>query len=347
MKNVKALVLFSGGLDSILAAKVLLDQGLIVGAISFKSNFYDTQKAKAGALNVGIQLIEKDISWDMFDLVKNPPSGHGKNMNPCIDCHAMMMRSAAEFLRSGEKPEGYDFLATGEVLGQRPFSQNKSALLRVAKLAGVEVLRPLSARLLPETEMERAGLIDRQRLHDISGRGRHRQMELAKFFKINMYPSPGGGCLLTDPAYAKRLKSLFNYRADAAPDDADLMKCGRLIWFSIKNELGNEEKTALLIGRNKEENDALEKLVKSGDIVLKLIEMAGPTGLLRMDAGNKGIKWQKKEVPVSIPASNCEPDQELLSVNGIEDLILSAASLTGYYSVKARGRNMNILLQKI
>ncbi|MDP2736973.1 MAG: 7-cyano-7-deazaguanine synthase, partial [bacterium] len=195
----KALVLLSGGLDSMLAARVLLDQGVEVTGLSFKSNFFGTIKAKKAAEQLGVELIEIDFSDEHLEMVKNPTHGYGKNMNPCIDCHALMLKRAKEIMVR----DGFDFVATGEVLGQRPMSQHRDALDIVEKVSGLEgkLVRPLSAKLLNESEAEKQGKLIRNRLLDISGRSRQRQLELVKKYGIKEYASPGGGCLLTDPEF--------------------------------------------------------------------------------------------------------------------------------------------------
>ncbi|MDO8260107.1 MAG: tRNA 4-thiouridine(8) synthase ThiI, partial [Candidatus Magasanikbacteria bacterium] len=246
-KNTKAIVLLSGGLDSMLAVKVLQVQGIEVVGLCYKSNFYDCARAREAAELLRIELKEVDISSEMLDLVKHPPSGYGKNLNPCIDCHAFMIRRAGEIARA----EGFDFVATGEVLGQRPFSQNKESLKRVAALSGVPVLRPLSAKLIDETEIEKNGLVNRHRLLDISGRGRERQIELAEKYEITEYPSPAGGCLLTDPGFSERGIKLLDHWPDCDTNDIEILKHGRVFWFSLPRK----KKVLLMIGRHQGDNE--------------------------------------------------------------------------------------------
>ena len=191
MSKIKALVLFSGGLDSILAVKMLQAQKIAVTAVCFESNFYDAKKAEEEAKKLDIDLKVVDIQKEMLALVKNPFSGYGKNLNPCIDCHSLMIKKAGAIAKS----DGFDFVATGEVLGQRPFSQNKQALEKVKDLSGVEVLRPLSAKLLNETEIEKNKILIRGLLGRIQGRTREGQIELARKYKLKDYPLPAGGCL--------------------------------------------------------------------------------------------------------------------------------------------------------
>jgi tRNA U34 2-thiouridine synthase MnmA/TrmU len=186
----KALVVFSGGLDSILAVKVLEEQEIEVTGLSFDSYFFDTEESKKTAEQLGIDLIVKDISELQLDTVKNPAHGHGSALNPCIDCHGLMFRVAGELAELVGKGKKFDFIATGEVLGQRPFSQNSDSLKKVEDLAGVDILRPLSAKLLPKTSYEEEGLVDREKLLDISGKSRRRQLELVEKYGVKYFPSP-------------------------------------------------------------------------------------------------------------------------------------------------------------
>jgi tRNA U34 2-thiouridine synthase MnmA/TrmU len=196
-QTVRALGLCSGGLDSMLSALVLRRQGIHVEWISFETPFFSADKARRAANQTGIPLHVQDITDEYLVMLQAPPAGFGKNMNPCMDCHALMFRKAGFFMQA----HGFDFLFSGEVLGQRPMSQTAPSLRYVEKHSGFDgkILRPLSARRLPETDMERQGLVDRNRLLDLSGRSRKPQMALAAEFGIGAYPSPAGGCLLTDP----------------------------------------------------------------------------------------------------------------------------------------------------
>ena len=191
-------------------------------------------------------------------------------MNPCIDCHTLMIRLAGRRMEE----EGADFLFTGEVLGQRPMSQGKQSLMVVAKNAGYpeRLLRPLSAKLLPETGPERAGKVDRSRLLDIQGRGRKRQMEMAVHYGIASYPPPAGGCLLTDPVFTRRLRDLFASHPDHQVRDIELLKVGR--HFRLN------ETTKAVVGRNAADNDAIERLSRPGDALIRIAEVPGPTVLV-------------------------------------------------------------------
>jgi len=266
----KALGLLSGGLDSSLAALALKRQGVEVVCIAFVTPFFGAVKAEKAARQMEIPLIVKPIGDVHLEMVKNPVYGYGKNMNPCIDCHAMMFRLAGEVMAE----KGYDFLFSGEVLGQRPMSQNLSALQAVAKLSGMagRILRPLSAKLLPTTPMEEAGLVDRSQLLDIQGRSRRRQDELAKSWGLVDYPSSGGGCLLTEKSFSGRLRDLFTHHPGATVVDVELLKLGRQFRISPRAKL--------TLGRNQSDNEGIEALARPDDILLRLAEGAGPLGLV-------------------------------------------------------------------
>jgi len=336
LQNIKALVLLSGGLDSMLAVKLLQLQNISVTGLCFHSNFYGCERARIAAAQLGVELIEDDVSQVMFDLVKNPPSGYGKNLNPCIDCHAMMIRRAGEIARE----KGFDFVATGEVLGQRPFSQNKSALARVAKLAGIPVLRPLSAKLLDETEIEKKALVNRHRLLDIAGRERERQMELAEKYDIKDYPSPAGGCLLTDPGFSERGAKLLDHWPDCDTNDIELLKHGRVFWLNLPQD----QKVLLLIGRHQNDNENLEKLARNGDIMIELKEMNGPTGLVR---AKTDLKLDQEIIELSIPSEAKEIESEALGEILEKDWSRVAGTLTAYFYVKARAQKVKLQFKLI
>jgi tRNA U34 2-thiouridine synthase MnmA/TrmU len=259
----------SGGLDSSLAAMVLMRQGVEVTGISFVTPFFGAAKARIASKNLGFPLMVKDISDVHLEMVKTPRYGYGRNMNPCIDCHAMMFRLAGEIMQR----DGFDFLFSGEVLGQRPMSQNANALRSVANYSGFpdQVLRPLSAKLLPETPMEESGLVDRERLLDIQGRSRKRQQELSIAWGYANYPSSGGGCLLTEERFADRLRDLLKHDARATVAAVELLKVGRHFRLSAQAKL--------LLGRNQQDNDALEGLSGSDCLHLRCADFKGPLGV--------------------------------------------------------------------
>lgn len=204
----KALSVFSGGLDSMLATQLIRAQNIDVQAIFFETPFFSPNKAAKSAETIGVPFTVIDITEEHLEIVKKPVHGHGGNMNPCIDCHALMFRTALKMLEQ----ENAGFIFTGEVLGQRPMSQNRKALDIIEKEVGVEglVVRPLSAKCLPVTIPEKKGWIDREKLMGLSGRSRKPQIKLAEEFNIKEYPSPAGGCLLTDKIFSNRLRDLFS-----------------------------------------------------------------------------------------------------------------------------------------
>lgn len=259
MSRRKALALFSGGLDSALAIKVMQEQGIEVIALNFVSHFFGgkNEKAENMAKQLGIQLEYVHFEERHMEIVKEPIYGRGKNMNPCIDCHSLMFRVAGELL---EKYEA-GFVISGEVLGQRPMSQNQQALENVKKLSGLGelIVRPLSGKMLPPTIPEQEGWIQREKLLDIQGRSRARQMELMNYYGLVDYPSPGGGCLLTDPAFSERLKTLEKdgYLQEKNAAIFTLLKACRFFRFG--------EGRYLFVGRNQESNEILDGIRKSGE----------------------------------------------------------------------------------
>lgn len=266
----KALLLFSGGLDSILAVKILEAQGIEVTALTFVSYFFDAGQAKKSAEENNINLITKDISKEHFEIVKNPCFGRGVGMNPCVDCHLLMLKVAKKIAVR----EKYDFIATGEVLGQRPMSQNIEALKLIEREAGLaeKIMRPLSAKVLPETEMEKSRIVDREKLFGVLGRSRKEQIDLAKRYNIKNYPTPAGGCILTDKEYSKKLCELLKKAGKIKSSDIDLLRLGRHFWSG---------KTKIILGRNHQENLALKKLAEKGDALLEPKNVPGPTALIR------------------------------------------------------------------
>lgn len=267
-QKVKALGLCSGGLDSILSALVLRDQGIAVAWVSFETPFFSADKARAAAEAQDIPLFVRDITPVYLEMMKAPPAGFGKNMNPCMDCHSLMFRLAGEMMTE----KGYDFLFSGEVAGQRPMSQNRSALRYVEKHSQYDghILRPLSARCLPPTRMEESGLVDRERLLDLSGRTRKPQMALAERYGVKDYPSPAGGCLLTDKGYSQRLRDLFDHQETYADRELHLLKYGRHMRLTPTVKIA--------VGRTQVENTALMDLVAAEkDLVIKTNGAPGPT----------------------------------------------------------------------
>jgi tRNA-specific 2-thiouridylase len=267
---VKGIALFSGGLDSILAARVIQDQGIAVTAVTFETPFFSAAKARVTAERNGLPLIVQEITEAHLRMLHAPRYGYGKNMNPCIDCHTLMLKFAG--LRMEE--EGADFIFTGEVLGQRPMSQGKQSLQVVAKNAGYpdRILRPLSAQLLPETLPEREGKVDRSKLLALSGRGRKEQMERSARYGITSYPAPAGGCLLTDPIFSGRLRDLFDHHPGYRIRDIELLKVGR--HFRL------DATTKAVIGRNALDNATIEGLAEGNDAIIRIDQVPGPVTLV-------------------------------------------------------------------
>jgi tRNA U34 2-thiouridine synthase MnmA/TrmU len=271
-KKVRALGLCSGGLDSQLAGLVLRSQGIEVHWISFETPFFSADKAKRAADQLGIPLIVENITEIYLPMLKNPPCGYGKNMNPCLDCHSLMFRLAGERM----KTDGFDFLFSGEVVGQRPMSQTKPSLRYVEKHSGYDgyIIRPLSAKLLPESIPEKEGLVDRSRLLDLSGRGRKSQMKLAEEFNITDYPAPAGGCLLTDKVFSDRLRELFDHDENPSESSLHLLKCGR--HFRLPGG------AKIIVGRQKADNLLIQKYYDpAADTLIRLYKKPGPLVLVQ------------------------------------------------------------------
>ena len=268
--KVKGIVLFSGGLDGILAVRLIQEQGIEIEGVTFETPFFNAEKARRVADQIGISLLGMDITEEYLVMLKAPRYGYGRNMNPCIDCHTMMLKTAGRRMEE----TGADFLFTGEVLGQRPMSQTKQSLHIVAKNSGYEgyIVRPLSAKLLPETIPEKEGKIDRQQLLDIQGRGRKRQIELAKHYGMKNYPNPAGGCLLTDSTFSKRLRDLFEHQEDFNIRNFELLKSGRRI--------RTNNNTVIIVGRNKKDNVVIQGLSVDKDVIIRMKDFPGPTVLI-------------------------------------------------------------------
>ena len=277
----RALALFSGGLDSMLAIKLMTMQGIEVTAINMNIGFGSTKskadlmrtRAKmAGATFEVIDTREEYIQKILFD----PKHGYGKHFNPCIDCHGFMFRTAKALLPHF----GADFIVTGEVIGQRPMSQRIEAINAVTKLAEDEdglILRPLCAKLMKETKPEREGWVDREKLLNISGRGRDRQIELAAEFGFEDYESPGGGCLLTLEAFSNKIGDFIKHDTFEV-QDIDLLKFGR--------HLRLPDGAKLVIGRNQDDNEELLKLNNSKFSYVDLGDLPGPVSLLDNNASD-------------------------------------------------------------
>jgi hypothetical protein len=266
----KAIALFSGGLDSILAAELVRRQNINVLCLTFTTPFFNAQKAKAAIRRLDYLTLEiMDITEEHLQMLKAPRYGYGRNMNPCIDCHTLMLNIAGRKMEETES----DFIITGEVLGQRPMSQNKQSLRVVAKNSGYAdyILRPLSARLLEPIKAEREKLVDRSKLLAIQGRGRKTQIQLAAEFGIRDYAPPAGGCLLTDPLFTRRLMDLFSHQPNHTVRDIELLKHGRHFRISATCKI--------IVGRNNADNEAIKRLSTPDDLIFHMKNFPGPTVL--------------------------------------------------------------------
>ncbi|AGF78940.1 PP-loop ATPase domain-containing putative tRNA(5-methylaminomethyl-2-thiouridylate) methyltransferase [Desulfocapsa sulfexigens DSM 10523] len=295
MKQITALALFSGGLDSILAAKLVASLGVRVLAVKFVTPFFDyellddPEKYKQKIMDkYGIEVVLHDLSHNYLDLLHNPSHGFGKNFNPCIDCKILMCRRAREMM-----PEyGASFLVSGEVLGQRPMSQRRDTLRVIERDSENDglLLRPLSAKLMTPTTAETEGWIDREKLLNFSGRGRSRQIQLAKEYGITDFPAPAGGCMLADPILSTRIEKIYNgdfviKAEEITVTDVRFLLVGRQ--FLLPDGFW------VILGRNEKENIKIENLAEDTDVLVHMPDRPGPTALLRnsnnrlLTSGNK------------------------------------------------------------
>lgn len=300
-KVVRALMLMSGGLDSILAAKILLEQNIEVHAITFVTPFFDDKKGRKAAKMLGIPSITIDFTDQYMEMMKAPRYGFGAHMNPCIDCHSLMIKETGKIMER----EDYDLIATGEVLGERPMSQNRQSLENVAKNSGYAdfLLRPLSALLMEPTIPEKKGLVDRNKLFKISGRSRKIQLHLAKEFEIKDFPQPAGGCLLTDAIYSMRLRELLSKNSKTDKYQLKLLALGR----HFRLESGQK----VIVGRNEKENNELLKGIQDDDTFLITDPLPGPLCLVPGGAEDNYIelaaslcvhysKFRGQDIPITV-----------------------------------------------
>ena len=268
--KIRALALISGGLDSLLAAKLIVDQGCEVIGLHFKIPFCKINIQESFP-KIGIKIMEVDLGAEFLQLIQDPRYGFGSNMNPCIDCKILMFSRAKELM-----PElGAKFIITGEVLGQRPMSQNKQALKLIRFRSGLEdlLLRPLSAQFFPPSLAEREGWVKREKLLNFNGRMRTPQMRLARDLGLNVYATPAGGCLLTDPGFSRRLVELLAHD-ELNLENLELLKVGRHFRLGAN--------TRLVVGRDQRENNQLAQLAQAGDYLFSpQNDLAGPTCLAR------------------------------------------------------------------
>jgi len=271
-KRIGALVLVSGGLDSALAAKLVKDQGIALTAIHFASPFWEGEKKYPARIaeKIGIPFQKVPLRQDYLKMLRNPKHGYGSAINPCIDCHAFMFRKAWKI----GKKMGAKFLVTGEVLGQRPMSQHLPALRIIEKETNLvgRILRPLSAKLLAETEPEKKGWVDREKLLAIEGRSRKPQLAIAGEFSPDDYACAAGGCLLTMEQFAKKLKDLFQRKEQITWNDIKLLKFGRHFRY---------HRNRIIVGRDHGENEALRKLKPKTDYLFMVPIVGSPITILQ------------------------------------------------------------------
>lgn len=307
-KPARALGLCSGGLDSTLAALVLRKQGISVECVTFETPFFSAANARRATDITGIPLTVNNITDEYVAMLRNPQCGYGQNMNPCLDCHALMFRKAAEIMRE----RGFDFLFSGEVVGQRPMSQTKPSLRYVEKNSGCDgdILRPLSAKLLPETAAEKNGLVDRTQLLDIAGRSRKRQIQLAEVFGLTEYPAPAGGCLLTEEGFSRRLRDLFQHQESVSENELNLLRYGR--HFRLKG------RAKLIVGRDQTDNDnLLRHHDPKADMVIRLVKFPGPIALVP-GGGSKDI--------ITLAASICAGYSRAPAFTPVEAAVTSSGT---------------------
>jgi tRNA-specific 2-thiouridylase len=287
MKKGRAFSLLSGGLDSLLATRLIMDQGIEVVGLHFITPFFGYQKKGQEARYqerwkelYGIDARIIDVGDEYLRILRNPRYGYGKNFNPCVDCKIFLFSRAKDMMVE----EKVDFLVSGEVLGQRPMSQRRDTMRIVERDSGTEgfLLRPLCAQRMKPTRPELEGIVDREKLLGITGRGRKPQMELAERMEIRHYPAPAGGCLLTDPEMANRIRKFFNQSPQATVNEILLLQVGRHFQLS--------EDRHLVVGRREEENERLMQLFREGDTLLRVHGIPGPLGLLRGRADEEGLK---------------------------------------------------------
>ncbi len=271
-KQYDCLALFSGGLDSVLACKLIQSQGLKVLGLHFVSPFFGNEdKLSTWQKIYNIDLFAVHVHQEFIDLLlQGPPHGLGKGLNPCVDCKILMLKKARQLLEQFQA----EFLVTGEVLGQRPMSQRKDTLNLITKQAGVRdlLLRPLCAQKLPPTPMEITGRVDRESLLGIQGRGRKKQLQLARDMSLVQTPTPAGGCLLTEPETVKRFWPVLKNVPYPTPEDFKLSNVGRQYWSG---------QHWLVIGRHLQDNQKLLHLVQDRDLLFKLVDIPGPIAIAR------------------------------------------------------------------
>ncbi|MEE9591509.1 MAG: hypothetical protein V3W26_03260 [Thermodesulfobacteriota bacterium] len=273
----KAIALLSGGLDSTLAVRVMLEQDIDVIALNFTSVFCNCTSRKGACRSEAVRVAEEfgipikvlHKGLDYIEIVKKPRFGYGKGINPCVDCRIYMYSLAKRYMEE----IGASFIFTGEVLGQRPMSQRRDVFRVVEKESGLEglILRPLCAKHLKPTIPEESGIIDRERLLDFVGRSRRAQMDLAESFDINNYPCPSGGCLLTDKIFSRKVRDLLEHEDTIATKDLQMLKSGR--------HFRTADGVKIVVGRDESDNIRLRNLCQEGDALVEPVDFGGPVAV--------------------------------------------------------------------
>jgi len=306
LRQIRAISLVSGGLDSLLAIRVVQSQGIEIHGLALRSLFFEPGSAEKTCKMLNVPVHIEDFTSTLLSLIQHPKHGFGAGMNPCIDCHIAMLKQAGQFMEEG----GFDFIITGDVLNQRPMSQNRHALDMIAAESGFKelILRPLSAKLLGQTKPEQAGWVKREQLLDLHGRTRKPQLSLAKQFGLTGYLQPAGGCILTDTQYSERLKDLKEHEGIGNHEHIKRLRLGR--HFRLENE-------KLVVGRNEDENMHLEKTALATDLILKPASVPGPTGLIPYTATETELL---KAAAICARYSDCQNNTmteiEILSCHG-------------------------------
>ncbi len=283
----KAIALYSGGLDSTLSVLIMKRLGVDVMPILFVTDFGCSVSRRSGGKPtfpatepLGFSIEKHYIGEEFLKLVKNPKFGHGKNMNPCIDCKALMLKEARKLMEE----RCADFIITGEVLGQRPMSQRRDTFPKIEKEAGVVglVVRPLCAKLLKPSLAEEKGLIDRDNLYAFSGRSRKPQIALASELGVTEYPQPAGGCLLTDPIYSYRLRELLARNPSPSMREIQFLRLGR--------HFRTSDGFSIIVGRDEQENAEIEKMIMPEDYALQLtVDYGSPFVVAEAGISEEGL----------------------------------------------------------
>jgi len=316
----RALALFSGGLDSTLAMKLIVDQGIEVIAVNVNIGFGSTVDRTEHMQNmcdqIGVKLEILDLrELYLEEVLFNPKYGYGKNFNPCVDCHGFMFRYTGQLL------EKYDasFMISGEVVGQRPMSQRKDAMDNVKSLSNYDdlIVRPMCAKLLEPSLPEREGWIDREKLLDINGRNRQRQLDMAKEIGLKDFESPGGGCLLTEVQFSNRLRDFVD-NDNLEVDDINTLKAGR--------HLRLPDGAKLIVGRHQEDNDKLKNTISKKYYKARILDAVGPLSLLDKKA-TQADKELASSFIVSYGKTELDKDYKVLFEDGDENFTLVAQKL--------------------